>query len=77
MYLGEIVEIGPRDAVLGDPRHPYPRKLIATVPTPDPARRREAVPLDVEEIRSPVRPLDWRPPARHLVEVGQEHFVLE
>ena len=77
MYLGEIVEIGPRDAVLGNPRHPYTRKLIAAVPSPDPARRRPAAALDVEEIRSPVRPLDWQPPARRMVEVGPQHFVLE
>ncbi|MBP0573211.1 ABC transporter ATP-binding protein, partial [Mycobacterium tuberculosis] len=39
MYLGEIVEIGPRAAVLGDPQHAYTKKLISAVPVPDPARR--------------------------------------
>ena len=32
MHLGEIVEIGPRAAVFGDPRHPYTQKLLAAVP---------------------------------------------
>jgi peptide/nickel transport system ATP-binding protein len=32
MYLGRIVESGPRDAVLGRPRHPYTRALLAAVP---------------------------------------------
>ncbi|MBW4980904.1 ABC transporter ATP-binding protein, partial [Marinobacter adhaerens] len=36
MYLGEIVEIGPRAAIFGDPQHPYTRKLLAAVPVPDP-----------------------------------------
>ncbi len=75
MYLGEIVEIGPREAVLGDPRHPYTRQLIAAVPVPDPARRRARAGLMTEEIKSPVRPLGYRPPQRPLVEVGPEHFV--
>jgi peptide/nickel transport system ATP-binding protein len=32
MYLGRIVEIGPTEAVVGDPRHPYTRALLAAVP---------------------------------------------
>lgn len=39
MHLGEIVEIGPRAAVFDDPQHPYTRKLMAAVPSSDPARR--------------------------------------
>ncbi len=39
MYLGEIVEIGPRKSVFSNPRHSYTRKLMAAVPVPDPARR--------------------------------------
>ena len=36
MYRGRIVEIGPRDAVYGNPRHPYTRALLAAIPRPDP-----------------------------------------
>lgn len=32
MYLGEIVEIGPRDAILKRPAHPYTKGLIAAAP---------------------------------------------
>ena len=39
MYLGQIVEIGPRQAVFGDPQHAYTRRLLAAVPIPDPRRR--------------------------------------
>lgn len=35
MYLGRIVESGPTEAVLGDPRHPYTRALLASAPDPD------------------------------------------
>ena len=32
MYLGEIVEIGPRDAILKAPAHPYTRALLSAAP---------------------------------------------
>jgi peptide/nickel transport system ATP-binding protein len=75
MLLGEIVEIGPRDAILSNPRHPYTQKLIAAAPIPDPARRRPPAALDVDEIASPVRPLGWRPPPRRFERIGPDHFV--
>ncbi|MGB6456131.1 MAG: oligopeptide/dipeptide ABC transporter ATP-binding protein [Streptosporangiaceae bacterium] len=41
MYLGEIVEVGTRDELFADPRHPYTQSLLAAAPVPDPARQRE------------------------------------
>jgi oligopeptide/dipeptide ABC transporter ATP-binding protein len=40
MYLGRLVEVAPRDALFGRPRHPYTRALLAAVPEPDPAVQR-------------------------------------
>jgi peptide/nickel transport system ATP-binding protein len=77
MLLGEIVEIGPRDAVLGNPRHSYTRKLIEAVPVPDPATRGRRRGLIAEELKSPVRPLGWSQPKRRMVSVGPGHFVME
>ncbi|TIL61595.1 MAG: ABC transporter ATP-binding protein, partial [Mesorhizobium sp.] len=37
MYLGQIVEMGTRDQVFSNPRHPYTKRLIEAVPVPDPA----------------------------------------
>ncbi|GHD50072.1 ATP-binding protein [Thalassobaculum fulvum] len=75
MYLGEIVEIGPRAAVLDNPQHPYTQRLISAVPVPDPSLRRQRGGLMTDEIKSPVRPLGWAPEPSRLVEVGPEHFV--
>jgi peptide/nickel transport system ATP-binding protein len=75
MYLGEIVEIGPRAAVFGNPQHPYTKKLMAAVPIPDPARRAEKRGVSYDEIKSPVRAPDYRPPARQYREATPGHVV--
>ncbi len=33
MYLGQVVEVGPRDAIVLHPKHPYTRALLGSVPT--------------------------------------------
>ena len=35
MYAGQIVEYGPASQVLAEPRHPYTKALLASVPTPN------------------------------------------
>ena len=76
MYLGEIVEIGPRKALFETPQHPYTRKLLAAIPTPDPTRRRRRT-LDTEDIVSPFRPKDYQAPPRRFMEVAPGHLVQE
>jgi len=55
MYLGEIVETGPTEKVIGNSLHPYTQSLIAAVPVPDPSSRRTGDVLS-GEIPSPVNP---------------------
>jgi len=75
MYLGEIVEIGPREAIFGNPQHPYTKKLMAAVPIPDPSRRAKPRVVSNDEIRSPVRAPDYVPPERAYREISPGHMV--
>lgn len=77
MYLGEIVEIGPRAAVFENPQHPYTKKLMAAVPVPDPARRGMRRLQVADELHSPVRAPDYVPVPRQEREISPGHFVFQ
>ncbi|PLR25717.1 MULTISPECIES: ABC transporter ATP-binding protein [Pantoea] len=77
MLLGEIVEIGPRAAIFENPQHDYTRKLLSSVPVPDPARRHVKRQIDISELKSPVRALGFVPEARRYREVSEGHWVME
>jgi oligopeptide/dipeptide ABC transporter ATP-binding protein len=55
MYLGKIVEYSSTEQIFHTPLHPYSQALIASVPIPDPTRRKERAPL-TGEVPSPVNP---------------------
>lgn len=45
MYLGEVVEVGPADAIYAKQAHPYTASLFAAMPSMDPDNRTEEPPL--------------------------------
>jgi peptide/nickel transport system ATP-binding protein len=45
MYLGQVVEIAPVEALYARPRHPYTQALLSAIPSMDPAQRTERSPL--------------------------------
>ncbi|NNU79872.1 ABC transporter ATP-binding protein [Halovulum dunhuangense] len=56
MYLGEIVEMGPVDEVLSNPRHPYTQSLMSAVPEVDRVgERKDRVRLE-GDLPSPLNP---------------------
>lgn len=56
MYAGKVVEHGPTDAVIKDPRHPYTIALITSAPIPDPKERNLLKVEIVGEVPSVVNP---------------------
>jgi len=55
MYLGKVVEHGPREAIFGNPQHPYTQALLSATPTVNPALRRQRILLQ-GELPSPINP---------------------
>ena len=55
MYLGKAVEHGPREAIFGNPQHPYTQALLSATPTVNPALRRQRILLQ-GELPSPISP---------------------
>ncbi|WP_428544413.1 ABC transporter ATP-binding protein [Profundibacter sp.] len=76
MYLGRIVEIGPRAAVFENPQHEYTQSLLSAVPVADPRKRKVEADLNFKPIPSPIFPLDYDPGPSLYDEVEPGHFVL-
>jgi len=57
LYLGQVVEIAPRDDLYHDPKHPYTRALLTAIPIADPKKARErSIEGLVGEAPSPINP---------------------
>ena len=77
MYLGRIVEIGPRQKVFETPQHPYTIALMKAVPIADPTKKQLDRDLKFKAIPSPIHPLDYIPEPSVYTEITPDHFVLQ
>ncbi len=76
MYLGRIVEMGPRARVFENPQHPYTQALMKAVPIADPRQRKDEKDLNFKPIPSPIHPADYVAEPSVYEEVEKGHFVL-
>lgn len=76
MYLGRIVELGPRAQVFENPQHAYTQTLMKAVPIADPNKRKSEKDLNFKPIPSPIHPLSYAPEPSEYKEVEPGHYVL-
>jgi ABC-type glutathione transport system ATPase component len=76
MYLGRIVEIGPRQAVFENPQHAYTKALMKAVPIADPRQRKLEKDLNFKPIPSPIHSVGYQPKPSVYEEVAPGHRVL-
>ena len=76
MYLGRLVEIGPRPSIFRNPQHPYTQDLLKAVPIADPAKRKSERDLNFKPLPSPIHDLSHNPAPSEYKEVAKNHYVL-
>ena len=76
MYLGRLVEIGPRPSIFRNPQHPYTQDLLKAVPIADPDKRKSERDLNFKPLPSPIHDLSHDPVPSRYKEVAKDHYVL-
>ena len=76
MYLGRLVEIGPRPSIFRNPQHPYTQDLLRAVPIADPDKRKSERDLNFKPLPSPIHDLTHDPAPSEYKEVAKNHYVL-
>ena len=71
MFNGKIVEIAETEELLQNPIHPYTKRLISSIPIPDPKYVRERYEINFDELDKIVS----NNPSEQMVDVGNNHFV--
>ena len=72
MFNGKIVEIAETEELLNNPIHPYTKRLISSIPIPDPTYNREKYVLDFDELDNIILN---NTNGNSMVEVSDNHFV--
>ena len=72
MFNGKIVEIAETEDLLNNPIHPYTKRLISSIPIPDPSYKRETYEVNFQELDTLIAS---NPQSAEMIEVSQNHFV--
>ncbi len=71
MFNGKIVEIAETEELLRNPVHPYTKRLISSIPVPDPQYQRQEYELNYDELDEIIK----NNPDDDMVDIGGNHFV--
>jgi len=72
MFNGKIVEIAETEELLNNPIHPYTKRLISSIPVPDPSYDRKVYDVNYDELDAIIAKYGTENP---LVDVGNEHYI--
>ena len=72
MYNGKIVELANTEELLQNPVHPYTKRLISSIPVPDPAYKREVYEITQSDLDSISNLSDNK---NDLYDTGNNHYV--
>ena len=71
MFNGKLVEIAPTEELLNNPIHPYTKRLISSIPIPDPSYKRKEYKVDFSELDKIISTNT----DKDMVEISNNHFV--
>ena len=72
MFNGKIVEIAETEELLSNPVHPYTKRLISSIPVPDPSYDRKVYDVNFDELDSLIEKYG---PDKPMIDIGNEHYI--
>ena len=72
MFNGKIVEIAETEELLNNPIHPYTKRLISSIPVPDPSYDRKVYDVNYDELDSIIAKHGTDNP---MVDMGNDHYI--
>ena len=72
MFNGKIVEIAETEDLLNNPVHPYTKRLISSIPVPDPSYDRKVYDINFDELDSLI---DKHGSETSMIDIGNEHYI--
>ena len=72
MFNGKIVEIAETEELLNNPVHPYTKRLISSIPVPDPSYDRKVYDINFDELNSLIGKYGSDIP---MIDIGNEHYI--
>ena len=72
MFNGKIVEIAETEELLKNPVHPYTKRLISSIPVPDPTYERKVYDINFDEMDSLI---EKHGSGKSMIDIGNEHYI--